>query len=98
MLWIVGSLSLIVAVYFGALYWARAARANQSSATWGFGALLIVLIVMGALLWLTDLLASVLGVPYFIQIWIACVIWFVVTLIAGIKTDSVFETKLPVRA
>jgi hypothetical protein len=91
-------LSLIVAIYFGALYWARAASANQSSASWGFGALLAVLVGMGVLLWLTDLLASALGLPYFVQIWIACVIWFVATLFTGIKTDSIFETKLPLRA
>ncbi|HUF72916.1 MAG TPA: hypothetical protein VMR74_08460 [Gammaproteobacteria bacterium] len=96
MLWIAGSLSVVVAVYLGALYWMRASKANQGAAKWGLGALLIVLVVMGVQLWLTDLLASVLGLPYFVQVWIACVIWFVVTLIAGIKTDEVFERKLPV--
>jgi len=51
---------------------------------------------MGVLLWLTDLLASALGLPYFVQVWIACVLWLIVTLAAGIKTDSVFDRKLPV--
>lgn len=98
MLWTVGSLSVIVAAYFSALYWLRAGKANQSAATWGLGALLILLVVMGVLLWLTDLLSSALGLPYFIQVWIASLIWFVVTLAAGIKTDSIFERKLPVAA
>jgi hypothetical protein len=96
MLWIAGSLSVVLAVYLGALYWVRANKANQGGAKWGLGALLIVLVVMGVLLWLTDLLASALGLPYFVQVWIACVLWLIVTLAAGIKTDSVFDRKLPV--
>jgi len=96
MLWIAGSLSVVVAVYLGAIYWQRAAKANQNAAVWGVGALLVMLVGMGVLLFLTDLLSSALGLPYFVQVWIAIVLWFVVTMTAGIKTDSIFATRLPV--
>ena len=87
MLWTVGSLSVVVAAYLGGLYWSRA------GAKWGLGVLASFLVVMGVLMGLISLLSSALGVPYFIQIWIACVLWLIVTLVAGIRTDALFETK-----
>lgn len=96
MLWTVGSLSIIVGLYLGGIYWHRAARANQNALVWGLGALLAFDVVIGVLLLLISLLGSALGLPYFMQVWIGCVLWFIVTLIAGIKTDSLFETKLRV--
>ena len=96
MLWVTGPLSVVLAIYLSALYWARATKANKSGAQWGLGALVAYLVVMGVIDALIRLIGSPLGVPYYMQIWIDVVAWFVFTIYAGIKTDSIFAQKLPV--
>lgn len=95
MLWTVGSLSLVVGVYLGAIYGLRARKANQGTWVWGIGAAVVYLAIMGILMWLTDLVTSAAGMTYYWKVWIAAVLWFIVTLVSGSKTDSVFEKKLP---
>lgn len=96
MLWTVGSLSVVVGLYLGGIYRDRAARANQNALAWGLGAFLAFVVVMGILMSLISLIGTALGLPYYMQVWIACILWFIVTLVAGIRTDSLFETKLRV--
>lgn len=96
MLWVIGPLSVILAVYFGVIFWGRAAKANQSAPQWGLGALAVYLAIMLIVYLIIRLLASPLGLPDYMQIWISTIVWFIVTLVAGSKTDSIFASKLPV--
>ena len=96
MLWVTGPLSVVLAIYFGAVYWARATKANKSAAQWGLGALVVYLVVMGVVYLIIRLLAGPLGLPIYMQIWIDVIAWFILTIFAGIKTDSIFAQKLPV--
>jgi hypothetical protein len=92
MLWTAGSLSGVIAVYLAVIYWVRATKANKSGPQWGLGALVVYLAIMGVIY----IVIRLLGLQDYMQIWIACVLWFVVTIAAGIKTDSIFASKLPV--
>jgi peptidoglycan biosynthesis protein MviN/MurJ (putative lipid II flippase) len=96
MLWTAGTLSGVIAVYFAVIYWARATKAHKSGPQWGLGALVVYLAIMGVIYLVIRLLSSPLGLHDYMQIWISCVLWFIVTLTAGVKTDSIFADKLPV--
>jgi hypothetical protein len=96
MLWVIGPLSVVLAVYFGAVFWGRAGQANQSRPQWGLGAFGVYLAIMLVIYVIIRLLASPLGLPDYMQIWIGTIAWFIVTLVAGGKADSVLASKLPV--
>ena len=92
MLWTAGSLSGVIAVYLAIIYWARATKAHKSGPQWGLGALVVYLAIMGVIY----VVIRLLGLQDYMQIWISCVLWFIVTLAAGAKTDSIFAEKLPI--
>jgi hypothetical protein len=82
----------ITAVYLAVIYWRRAARAGQSGAAWGLGAG----IGYSAVLWVLVWILTLLPLPDYLQIQLAFVVWFALTLATGIRTDSVFDSKLAV--
>ena len=92
MLWTSGWLSGILAVYIAVVYWKRAAKANKPGWQWGLGAMVAYLAVMAVII----IVLSLFPLKDYMQIWISCILWFVVTMVAGVKTDSIFASKLPV--
>lgn len=82
----------ITALYFAVIYWQRAAKAGQSGVGWGLGIGIGYTVALSAIAWILTLLP----LPDFLQIQLAFVVWLVLTIGTGIKTDSIFDSKLPV--
>ena len=94
MIMTVGSLTLVVAIYLGMACYMRASAVNQNAMQWAlrtgltyFATVLVPSVVIG-------LIFSAIGWPYYLSLWIALVIWFVVTMRSGPKCDALFESKL----